>query len=105
MQTDNALSNTIKLEDESFRLVMQLYLSKILYDELINKEEYTLLPSNIGLENENINSLIFSYNELILKRSDLLVAATEINPIIKKINNQLDELRINLHHSSLPYNG
>lgn len=96
LQTDNALSNIIKLEDESFRLVIQLDLSKILYDELINKKEYSLLPSNIGLENENINSLIFNYNELILKRSDLLVAATEINPIIKKINNQLDELRTNL---------
>src|SRR5690606_30897113 len=46
----------------------------------ITGNEGVLLPSNIGLDDESIQSSIKSYNDLVLERDDLLKSATPENP-------------------------
>ena len=48
------------------------------------------MPSNIGLENESVNSLINQYNEIINSRNKLLISATAQNPLVLEFDKELD---------------
>ena len=66
-QTTTALSNISKIEDESFKLSVQLDLANEIKRNLESSKGYSLLPSNVGIENVSVNQLIGSYNELVLQ--------------------------------------
>lgn len=56
-------------------------------------DEFNLLPENLGITDEGLNSGIARYNELLLQRNKLLLSASEDNPIVKGLDVQLKELR------------
>lgn len=45
-------------------------------------EEFRILPEQLGLTDESLNSGISKYNEMILRRGKLLQSARESNPIV-----------------------
>lgn len=53
----------------------------------------SLLPADIGLEGESVNSQIASYNDLVLKRNRILSGATKLNPTVTGLNQQIEQLR------------
>ena len=53
---------------------------------------YQSLPSNIGIENGSVTSLISSYNQLVQKRNLLLQSASENSPSVVPLTAQLDQL-------------
>ena len=57
---------------------------------------FQLLPSNIGIENENINSLISDYNKVVLDRGKLLVSAGLKNPLVLEYSDKIIELKQNV---------
>ena len=59
-------------------------------------QQFSLLPSNIGLNNQGLNSSIFEYNNLVLERKRLLESSTELNPLVKDLTYNLVSLRDNL---------
>src|SRR5690606_29659588 len=63
----------------------------------------SLLPSNIGLNDPSIEASVKSYNELILKREDLLKSATPDNPIVRNIEKNITDIRNNLTRSLRNY--
>ena len=71
-QTTNALSNLTDLEQEKFNLTNQLELAKSLQNNLETQSNFSLLPSNIGIRNTNVNELVIAYNTLVLERNNLL---------------------------------
>ena len=85
-------------EENIFENENQIFLVKNLLDEL-SSFEFKLLPSNIGLENIKINSLITSYNEMFLEKQKLNTSAGPNNPYVKQINNSIEQLRENIFFS------
>lgn len=79
-QTKYALSSINTMEEEDLRLNTQLELSISLKQIIQNQTDFSLLPTNIGIESNNVNQLVISYNELILERKNLLSGATQKKP-------------------------
>ncbi len=67
----------------------------------LKKEGADLLPTNLGIQEGNINGLISEYNSLVLERNRILAGATETNPIVVKLNYQLNQLKANVNSSLL----
>ena len=69
IQSDASLSINKQYDynDELFKFESQSDLVSIIKDEL-KQGDYSLLPSNFGLDNESINILINQYNELVKER-------------------------------------
>lgn len=86
-------------EEEYYNLETQVALAKLLEDTLKKDGAYSLLPSNIGIENANINSLIADYNKAVLERSKLLLSAGVKNPMVLEFSDKLVELKQNILYS------
>ena len=95
-QTGLALQNISTLDQERFDLSTQKELAVSLRSNLKNQEDFSLLPSNIGLTNGNVNELVVFYNELALKRKNLLAGATTRNPLVVQLSEDLNDLRVNI---------
>ena len=61
-----------------------------------NNKAYTVIPSNIGLTNDNLGTLIERYNEMLLERSRLLRTSSETNPAVINLNDGIALLRDNI---------
>lgn len=90
------LSKNSNTEQEIFEISSQLALTKSFKEELLNQEQYKLLPARIGITSDNINKFTDAYNEEILERERLLVSSTNENPKVKEINNLLNQLKNNI---------
>ena len=99
LQTNNALSNLTELELEKFNLTTQLELAKSLKQNLKSQSDFSLLPSNIGINSGNVNELVVAYNTLVLERNGLLSGATEKNPVVVQLSTQLTDLKQNILRS------
>ncbi|WP_373056168.1 GumC family protein [Zunongwangia sp. H14] len=83
-------------EQEIFGLETQLELVNSVQNRLQRQEEYSLLPSDVGISESGISSQIENYNTLVLQRNDLLSTSTTENPVIQRIDDQLGSIRNNL---------
>ena len=83
-------------EGNYYALETQIAMAKLLEDTLKKDGPFELLPSNIGIENENINSLISDYNKVVLDRGKLLVSAGLKNPMLVEYSDKLIELKQNV---------
>jgi len=86
-------------EEKLFELENQLALTTLLKKSLDGANDSQLLPSNIGLENQALNSLIFDYNKLLMERDKLSNSAGENNPTLKFLESSALELKININQS------
>ena len=92
-QTGNALTSIIKGQEEAFGIGIQLEIAKGLLEKLQLQEGYTLLPANVGIDNENVNSLVNSYNTVITQRNNLLMSTTAKSPLVLQLSSQLDNAK------------
>ena len=93
----NMLSEASLFDNEN-----QIFLVSNLLNEL-STDDFKLLPSNIGIENIEVNSLVNSYNSLFLERQKLNTSAGPNNPFIRQLNRSLDEVRENVIFSLNSY--
>ena len=93
LQTGNALSNIVKGQEEAFGIGIQLEIANALLDKLESQASYQILPANIGIKNESVNTLVNSYNEAVTKRNNLLVSTTTKSPIVMQLSSQLDNAK------------
>lgn len=92
-QAQNAGSQIIDLNN-------QLYMARSLRSYLTNESNYTqLLPASQGIGNTSIASQISQYNNLILRRNNLVSASSLENPIVKDLDSQLSALRLTMINS------
>ena len=76
-------------DGDLFQIESQLDLLQLLNSEL-DENKFDLLPSNFGLKNENLNSLILQYNTLVKERLSLIsYGAGSNNFNIISVENQL----------------
>ena len=92
-QTGNALNSIIKGQEEAFSIGIQLEIAKGLLEKLQVQDRYTLLPANVGIDNENVNSLVNSYNTVITQRNNLLMSTTTKSPLVLQLSSQLDNAK------------
>ncbi len=93
-QTGNALANIVKGQEEAFSISIQLEIAKALLEKLQNQASYQLLPANIGIDNESVNTLVDSYNTVATQRNNLLMSATTKSPLVLQLSNQLDSAKL-----------
>ncbi len=90
------LENSSESNQKQFDLSTQLELSKSMIDYMENSSKNELLPSNIGIQSENVGESVNNYNQLILYRNKLLQNSTSKNPVVVNVNNQIEQMRSNI---------
>lgn len=51
------------------------------------------LPTNVGMDNLDIQSQIGDYNEKLLERNNLLAKSSEKNPLVQRMDKELNEIQ------------
>ena len=92
-QTGNALSNIVKGQEEAFGIGIQLEIAKALLEKLEGQASYQILPANIGIDNQSVNTLVDSYNQVVTQRNNLLMSATTKSPMVLQLSSQLDNAK------------
>jgi tyrosine-protein kinase Etk/Wzc len=89
----NAFSQANSYEEKLADFNTQIALFDEMSSYLNNpSNRYQPLPSNIGIENGSVTSLISSYNTIVQKRNLLLQSASENSPAVTPLTTQLDQL-------------
>ena len=97
-----SLKKSSTYEESVFSNENQIYLVSSLLD-IIPELNYKLLPSNIGIESKEINTLINLYNDLILKKNKLVISAGPNHPSVKQLENTISESKSNIIFSLKNY--
>ena len=92
-QTGNALSTIIKGQEEAFGIGIQLEIANALLEKLEKQASYQILPANIGIENQSVNTLVDSYNAVVTQRNNLLISTTAKSPMVLQLSSQLDNAK------------
>jgi capsular exopolysaccharide synthesis family protein len=90
-----SLERNLKSDETLFANENQIFLVNNLLNEL-SSLEFKLLPSNIGIESIEVNSLVSSYNDLFLEKQKLNTSAGPNNPYVKQLNNSILQVRENI---------
>ncbi|AOW11039.1 GumC family protein [Flavobacterium gilvum] len=75
---------------------IQLNVVSSLLDFIKKSNNSDLLPSNLITDNGDAKGLISSYNQLVLDRNRILKSATEENPSVVKLDQQIVSLKANV---------
>ena len=79
---------------KDFEVRNQLSIAGYIRDYLNDpKNAFSLLPSNSGLSNSNVESQIDEYNAMFLQRETLISNSSENNPVIADMTQSLDAIR------------
>lgn len=79
-----------RLVDVSTQLNLVDYLDKYV-NEFDNKNK--LVPSNVGIEDPTLLATINEYNKQVLERERLLRTNSESNPVVQKLDGQIEALQ------------
>ena len=92
--SDSYLNESSQYATRSFELSNQLSIANFIKDYLNDPAHSTsLIPANSGLKNNSIETQVQSYNELVLRRDNLLANTVESSPLVLDINNSLASIR------------
>lgn len=75
---------------------IQLNVVSSMLDFMKKSTNADLLPSNMISDNDDASGLISSYNQLVLDRNRILKSATEENPSVVKLDQQITSLKANV---------
>lgn len=87
------LESSADAKKKQLELDAQLELNNDLIAYLNRQNSYQLLPVNIGLENNESNASIATYNKMVLDRNRLLENATPQNPLVQDITQQINSMK------------
>lgn len=78
---------------KNLELDTQLQINRLLLNYLNKQTTSQLLPVNIGLSNDAVSKSVDQYNKLVLQKNRLLENATEENPLVKDLNDQIKQMK------------
>ncbi|MCC8358441.1 GumC family protein [Salinimicrobium sediminilitoris] len=93
------MSNASEFKKRQQELDTQIELVNAMLAYLRSSSMGDLLPANLGIEESAVNTSIGEYNELVLERNRILSGSTERNPVVIKLNRQIEELKSNVLQS------
>ncbi len=82
-----------ELADVETQLNLVNYIEDFLKDDT---KRFSLIPANIGITDASLTSFIGEYNTLLLQRMRVLRTATDNNPVVEQLNDQLISMRQNI---------
>lgn len=86
-----------QLEDQITQASIQFELAEYMNTYLAKQTGYNvLLPSNLGFEDASVAAMISQYNTNVLERNRLLQSSNESNPVVRKMEGQLDGIKNSL---------
>lgn len=98
------LEQRSKSDEKLFEIENQIAVSKLVKNSLLkSSNSFTLLPANIGVENNAINALLSEFNTLLLQRQKLINSAGVNNPTVIFMDENLTTLKSNIENSILAY--
>jgi len=100
IETESKLivQNVSDYNNEQQRIGTELELINALIKHLRNNKA-SLLPANIGIDDSGLSRLIAEFNSNVLERNRLLKSASEKNPLVVGLNNQIEQIRDNVMES------
>jgi len=83
---------TYQRQQTDFEMQINLlsYIQEYLSDP---KNEHNLIPGNLGVTDPSLNTLLHEYNTLLLGRMRITRSATEDNPKLTQLDEQLSQMR------------
>lgn len=97
-ESELIVKNVSDYNNQQQRISTELELTTSLINHL-KRNKSSLLPTNMGIEDSGTNSLIQEFNSNVLERNRLLKSASEQNPMVIGLNNQIDQIRENVMES------
>ena len=97
-ESELIVKNVSDYNNEQQRIGTELELVTSLINHL-KRNKANLLPTNMGIEDSGTNSLIQEFNSNVLERNRLLKSASEQNPLVISLNNQIDQIKENVMES------
>ena len=94
IQDSRQYESSIKELDTQLQLVT--FIKQYLQD---SSKEDELIPSNIGLEDLNIESQIARYNETLLRRNRLMNGSSSNNPVVQELNRTMQTMKQNIYRA------
>ncbi|RIV46038.1 GumC family protein [Flagellimonas pelagia] len=86
-------------EQELQSASIQLNIANSMKDLISDQEGYDVVPTNVGLNDPGIANAAQKYNELVAQRNRLLESSNEKNPVIVKLDQQLESLKRGMQSS------
>lgn len=77
----------------------QLELSNAMLEYISSVSTSELLPTNLGFTESGVNDQIDEYNALVLERNRILQGSSEKNPVVIRLNNNIDQIKGNVVQS------
>lgn len=99
-EADMYLSSSSATEEELAKSQTELNLINFMKESVTQDQaQFEPIPSNVGLSDPSITNITEKYNELILERQRLLKSSNEKNPMVVKLDQELDGLKSSLSQS------
>ena len=87
------IENASEYRNKELEIDTQLQLVNDMLDFLQSGNKGMTLPANLGLNGEMINTQIQKYNTLVIERNRILSGSTEKNPVVVKLNSQIEQMQ------------
>lgn len=92
-----ALQENSKYEQLRIENQTQIRLVEFLRDYINNPaNEQEVIPANVGLQDQNLSSVIDQYNTMLIERKRLLRTSSENNPAVVNMNTGIEAMRHNV---------
>lgn len=92
-----ALTESSEYEKERVKNGTQINLVSYLAEAISkSSQEFSVLPSNVGLADATLSGLIDRYNMQVIERNRLLRNSSETNPVIVNLDNSLRSMKANI---------
>lgn len=101
-QAEKFVENISDTKKKELETLTKIELVKAIIQELQTNSN-SLIPTNIGVDNEEINVIINEYNTLVLEKERLLESSTEKNPVIVDLNSKINKIKFNIIESLKMY--
>lgn len=92
-QANFSLNQDMQNQVQVQEIDIQIRLLQMVLAEFHSNDDYSTIPSNIGIQDASINAAISDYNRMCVERVRLLAGSSESNPVVQKLYIQLNESR------------
>ena len=99
-QSKVSMEKESKLEQQLIDLSNQRSVCEYMREFMMNdKNNSSIIPVNLGIENKDLASQILAYNDIMLSRNTISANSSDNNPIVKNYDDQLNSLRVSILQS------
>ncbi len=89
-------------DDVLAEISTQIQLIEFMQD-FVNKDDYELMPTKIGIQDSNIEAGVLQYNEFVLRKQKLSNSASSLNPVVVDLTYKIEAMKQNLKNSLINF--